>query len=415
MSKISQLSLKKNFSWNFIGSLVYSLSQFSILVLLAKLGNPVMVGLYSIGLALTAPVINFTNLQLRQIQATDTKEAKYKFKDYFGLRILTGVVMLLITLLIVVINDYNLEKSIIILLVGLTKVIDSYSDVVYGQLQQRERMDYVGKSRMIKGISTSIVMGVALLLTNNLIISLIALNITWLVIFWVYDKKKVKLFLRNITPAFSFNKFKGLVVLAFPLGIVLMLGSLNTNLPRIFVEKFLGEGALGYFASIAYLLVAGNTFVQAVGQAAAPRLAKLFRNRSLSRFKKIIGFLISIGVTVGLIGILVSVIFGEMILTIVYDNSYADYNYLLILIMIAGVFLFSSSFLGYGITAMRLFKIQPYTGAISLIVTLVTSLMLIPLIGLKGAAYTLIIGAITRFILNLTVIIVNLQLTYKRI
>src|SRR5699024_5608336 len=122
MSKVNQLSLEKNFSWNFIGSLVYSLSQFLILALLAKLGNPVMVGLYSIGLALTAPIISFTNLQLRQIQATDTTKPTYNFNDYFGLRIVTGIIMLFITLVVVVWSGYNLEKSLIILLVGLTKV-----------------------------------------------------------------------------------------------------------------------------------------------------------------------------------------------------------------------------------------------------------------------------------------------------
>lgn len=219
MSKVSQLSLKTNFSWNFIGSLVYSLSQFLILALLAKLGNPAMVGLYSLGLAITAPIINLTNLQLRQIQATDTKEVEYRFNDYFGLRITSGIIMLSITLLVVIINAYDFKKASIILLVGLTKVMDSYSDVAYGQLQQRERMDYIGKSRIIKGISTIVVMGIVLALTANLTISLIALNVLWLVIFLVYDRRKLTLFLHHISPAFSFNKFKKLFLLAFPLGV----------------------------------------------------------------------------------------------------------------------------------------------------------------------------------------------------
>src|SRR5699024_7132965 len=186
MSKVSQLSLRTNFSWNFIGSLVYSASQFLILVLLAKLGNPAMVGLYSIGLAITAPIINLTNLQLRQIQATDTKNSDYIFNDYFGLRIVMGIVLMAITLAVILISGYNLEKYLIILLVGLTKMLDSYSEVIYGQLQQNERMDYIGKSRIIKGISTIIVMAFALFITNDLTLSLVILNITWFGIFLFY-------------------------------------------------------------------------------------------------------------------------------------------------------------------------------------------------------------------------------------
>lgn len=413
MSKVSRLSLKKNFSWNFIGSLVYSLSQFLILALLAKLGSPSMVGLYSLGLAITAPIINLTNLQLRQIQATDTKEVEYRFNDYFGLRIISGIIMLLITLLVVIINAYDLKKSLIILLVGLTKVMDSYSDVVYGHLQQRERMDYIGKSRIIKGISTIVVMGIVLALTANLTISLIALNVLWLVIFLVYDRRKLTLFLNNISPAFSYYKFKKLFLLAFPLGVVLMLNSLNTNLPRIIVEKLLGEAALGYFASVAYLLVAGNTFVQAVGQAAAPRLAKLYSEGYLKRFKKIIGYLILIGISIGLIGILIATFLGEFILTLLYDSSYAEYNNILILVMVAGIFSFTRSFLGYGLTAMRYFKIQPYINLLGFIVILISSLILIPIFDLTGAAYTLIVGSLVEFTLYYLVINYWLKRYYK--
>src|SRR5699024_2175189 len=107
---------------------------------------------------------------------------------------------------------------------------------------------------------------------NNLIITLIGMSILWFLIFFYYDRKKAQLFAVNIKPTFNYEKNKSLIKLTLPLGIVLMLASLNANLPRFFVEKYLGEAALGYFASIAYLLIVGNTFIQAVGQAFAPRL-----------------------------------------------------------------------------------------------------------------------------------------------
>ncbi|MFD1607117.1 oligosaccharide flippase family protein [Oceanobacillus luteolus] len=408
MSKTRQLSLKENFSWNFVGSVVYSASQFFILILLAKFGNPVMVGLYSIGLAITAPIIMLTNLQLRQIQATDTSNY-YTFNDYFGLRIISGIVAICITLVILAIGGYDFKKSIIILLVALTKIMDSYSDVIYGQLQQHERMDYIGKSRVIKGVLTIVVMGITLFITRDLINSLIVLTITWFLIFWIYDKRKIKLFIQDIKPSFSYSKLKQLVILALPLGIVLMLGSLNTNLPRIFVDKFYGEEMLGYFASIAYLLVVGNTFVQSVGQAASPRLAKLYKNRQFDKFKKIMLFLMLIGLKIGLFAIIISIVLGELILEIIYDSSYADYNHILVLVMVASTFTFLSSFLGYNITAMRLFKVQPIIGLVSLIITLVSSLILIPTYGLVGAAYTLIIGGIAQCILKLAVTLFNLK------
>lgn len=311
MAEIKPLTLKQNFSWNFIGSLVYSLSQWTILILLAKIGNPEMVGLYALGLVITAPILMFTNLQLRGIQATDTSN-EYTFNDYFGLRIFTGIIALIITIIVIIINHYDTYKILVIVLVSLSKIIDSYSDVVYGNLQQRERMDYIGISRIIKGISTILIVGITLFITGNFLISLIVLNISWFVIFFIYDRRRIKFFVKNIKPRFNISKMKTLIVLALPLGIVLMLGSLNTSIPRIVVEKYLGEAELGYFAAIAYLVVAGNTFINAIGQAATPRLAKLYKNRLLRDYMRLLLKLVCIGLLIGVVGTFVSCLLGSL-------------------------------------------------------------------------------------------------------
>ena len=324
MSDKKKLSLKKNFSWNFIGNLIYSLSQWLILVLLAKIGNAELVGLYTLGFAITAPILMLTNLQLRQVQATDTTDT-YIFNDYFGLRIITGFVAIIITLIVIQLNNYDIYKAFIIFLVALSKIIDSYSDVVYGQLQQKERMDYIGISRIIKGISTLIVISVVMIFTDNLILSLLALNISSFFIFMLYDKKIIKNFVYSTKPSFNWEKHKKLIVLTLPLGLMLMLGSLNTNIPRILVERFLGEEKLGYFGGIAYLMVAGNMFISAVGQAGAPRLAKLYKNNNKNGFINLLLKLVFLGFALGIVGLLVSIVFGQLILKLVYNEDFIAY------------------------------------------------------------------------------------------
>lgn len=75
-----QLSLFQNFSWTFIGNVVYAISQWGIIVVLSKFGNVMMVGQYAIGLAVTAPIILFANLKLRDVQATDAS-SKFRFGE----------------------------------------------------------------------------------------------------------------------------------------------------------------------------------------------------------------------------------------------------------------------------------------------------------------------------------------------
>src|SRR3954469_7592651 len=82
------LSLRSNFSWTFAGNVVYAGCQWGMLMVLAKLGSPERVGQFALGLAVTAPILMFSNLQLRAIQATDARR-EYRFGHYLALRLAT--------------------------------------------------------------------------------------------------------------------------------------------------------------------------------------------------------------------------------------------------------------------------------------------------------------------------------------
>src|ERR1043166_3883519 len=82
--------LRANFLWTLCGTLVYSGCQWGLLVVLAKLGNAEMVGQFALGLAITAPALMFSNLQLRSVLATDAS-GEYSFGDYLGLRLVMTV------------------------------------------------------------------------------------------------------------------------------------------------------------------------------------------------------------------------------------------------------------------------------------------------------------------------------------
>ena len=110
------LSLKQNFSWTFVGNGVYQACQWGMLVVLAKLTSPEDVGQFALGLAVCAPVVMLTNLQLRAVQATDAR-GEYEFADYLGLRLLmTGLALAIITGIAV--PGYSSVTTSVILAVG---------------------------------------------------------------------------------------------------------------------------------------------------------------------------------------------------------------------------------------------------------------------------------------------------------
>src|SRR5947199_9712010 len=80
-------ALRRNVAWALVGNLGYSACQWGVLVCMAKLGTETDVGRFALGLALTAPIITLTNLNLRLVQSTDAREA-YPFSTYMSARLI---------------------------------------------------------------------------------------------------------------------------------------------------------------------------------------------------------------------------------------------------------------------------------------------------------------------------------------
>ena len=129
------LSLRENFSWTFAGNVVYAASQWGLLVALAKLGSPEMVGRFSLGLAIAAPVMMLTNLQLRGVQATDARR-QYRFGHYLALRLVMTTAALAVIAAISCLAGYSFEAAAVVVIVGVAKASESVSDVYHGLLQQ---------------------------------------------------------------------------------------------------------------------------------------------------------------------------------------------------------------------------------------------------------------------------------------
>jgi O-antigen/teichoic acid export membrane protein len=425
----SRLSLRANFSWTFAGNVVYAGCQWGMLVVLAKLGPPEMVGQFALGLAITAPVIMFTNLQLRGVQATDARQ-EYLFGDYLGLRLITTALALLVIAGIVLASGYRWETALVILAVGIAKAFEAISDVFYGLLQQHERMDRIAKSMMIKGPLSLVALSVAVYLAGSVFWGAVGLVVAWALVLVGYDVRSGALILKPmpkpstltpdendqeavLRPRWKMSTLARLAWLALPLGFVMMLISLNSNIPRYFIERYLGERELGIFAALAYLQMAGTTVVSALGQSASPRLAKYYAAGDGSAFRTLLLKLAGIGVLLGGASVLVALVAGRELLSLLYRPEYAEYELFVWLMVAAGIF-YVASFLGYGMTAARYFRVQMPLFAVVTATTILAGLWLIPAHGLRGAAIALMIAAVVQAGGSLAVIVHALGMIEKR-
>ncbi|WP_430790435.1 oligosaccharide flippase family protein [Virgibacillus flavescens] len=403
--KNSTLSLRKNFSWTIVGNLVAAICKWGILVVLAKFSSPKLLGQFTLAYAIAAPIFMFMNLQLRAIQATDVKN-QYKFSDYFKLRTISntfGFAMLSFILLLIL--NYDTETVIIILVVGVIKLFESISDVFYGQMQKKERMDLVSKSMMFREISGLFTFAIILIITNSLLYSLIGFSVVFLLVVIYYDFF-ASLKLESLNKQYTYKKYivllltkwdiltiKKIFLLALPLGCGVFIGSLVTNIPRYLVDHFLGKQSLGYFAAIGYFAIGFSTLFNAIGQATRPRLSKYFEN-NFNLYKNLLIKIILLSGSFGLAFFLFSLLFGKGMLSFVYSTSYSQYWSTLIWISIAVFFLSINSILQIAIQSARIFNVQIYISIISLVTVTIAGFFLIPKYGIEGGGFTLLVYSI---------------------
>jgi O-antigen/teichoic acid export membrane protein len=195
-----------------------------------------------------------------------------------------------------------------------------------------------------------------------------------------------------------------LVWAVLPLGLTTFLVSLNSNIPRYFIEHWVGRDGLGYFAAIAYFVFAAQLVIGSLSRAASPRLAILYRD-DRTRYGALLGKLVVIGVAMGAFGVLAAVIAGEPFLRLVYNPEYAERNHLLVLLMAAGGIMFVNAFFGMAISAARFFAVQTVTYVVVALTTVTACALLIPRWGLEGAAWSAIASATVNTTINGAVVV----------
>ena len=391
------IPLRRSFAWLLTGNVAYAACQWGVLVAFARLGTPESLGRFALGLAISAPVVQFLSLQLRAVLATDAV-GEHSFRDYFALRILTSLLALPVIAIVVAAAGYGREAALVILVVGAAKVVESLGDIIHGLFQQRERMEKIALSRSMKGVLSLAAVVVAMALTGDVLLAAAAMGAAWAVALMLYDLPCASRLLRalpgdGLGPRWDRSRQKRLVRTALPLGVVMLLVSLHANIPRYFLETHRGEEALGIFAALGYVVVAGNQVAIALWQAATPRLSRRLAAADFAGFRLLIGKLVLVAVGLGLAGLLVAVVAGGPLLELIYGATYAEYSSLFTILMAAAGAMYLSSLFGHALTAAREFDIQLPLSLVFALVTLGLCVWLIPTFGLEGAGWSVLVAA----------------------
>ena len=193
------------------------------------------------------------------------------------------------------------------------------------------------------------------------------------------------------------GQFADIVRLAWPLGLVALLISLNPNIPRYFLAAANQPAALGLYAAAAFLMIPSSTIVNAVGQATMPTLARLYLV-DRRHFRRILRKLIVAGSLAGAALVVFTSWFGGSMLAAVYTEEYRQASTTLTILSVAAAIGSVASLLWYGATSARALTRQIPIFAATLCVTVVVCAWIVPTRRADGAAVAVLAAAIVQLL-----------------
>jgi O-antigen/teichoic acid export membrane protein len=406
------LSLTQNFVWTLGGNVIGAGCQWAVVVLLAKIASTEVVGDFALAVAVAVPIAFLGDFRLRVLFVTDAAD-KYPFREMLGLRLILSCLSLMVILATCDVVGYGRSTTLITLIVGSAYIVDSISDTYYGRFQRAERMDRIAKSLIIRNILSVTAFTLAVYFTRRLLWGVCGLALGRGLILMLYDARigaeelctsavlngprvRQQTYFNGFRPAWNVGRQLQMLWVASPLAICAMLVSVNGYVPRYLLESFVGRREVGLYAAINYIPSGCFLAVTALGYAVFARLSKLFAKGDMVGFKLLLVKIAVIYGSLGVGGLLLSVIAGRQVLTLVYRPEYAQHVDLLRWLMIVGFVNCLTTAMQCGLTATAQFRVQVPLFAGVTAISLVGSAILIPRLGLVGASVAALISSIVQ-------------------
>ncbi|MEO6150400.1 MAG: lipopolysaccharide biosynthesis protein [Mucilaginibacter sp.] len=394
----------KSYSYSFMGNLLSSVSQWVVLMLIAKLYGTTQMGHYSLALAWILPLYAFFSLQIRNIHVADQTDT-YGFNLFFQIRVVCAAVFFLTTLLI----GYLFYRDIVLVFImgGLFKSFEMVSDVIHAEFHKRKRIAVYSKMLMFRSMLAILLNLGMFRFIASFELALISLPLAYfcsmLIDFRLLKGLQIPVKLDIANPLVK--KIIGTGVLT---GLSLLLVYMLPNIPRFILEKFRSSFELGLFSGYISLVIFTRIFVQSVVQNSLPYLAQHYDDNNLAKFlsklKKEAGLI----TVLGLLQFLLVPVSGY-IFPLLFNKDFAGNQTLLCLIFTGSLFSFLAFVLNNGINAMKMFSIQLPVYACMVALSIGMAWFLIPKYGLNGAAMSVVVVNVTLCATLFSIIITKLN------
>lgn len=393
------LSLRRNFSWNLAGNAVYNFSTWLLVVLLARLAAPEVVGKFALSLAITAPVFLWLGLNLRIAIATDTVR-RWTMRQYLRTRSVTGVVSIAVTLVAGYILHLRGMALISLGVLAVAKSVEALGQTLYGYYQLHGRLDYIAGSMILRAAIGATLFVVGFVLSHQLVFACAGLLAGWTLALLIWDNPHRRKLQAEDPASYGGTEqnrredsrpIRALVLTSIPLGIDAGLNSLTVNAPRFAIQFLMGAAYLGRFAVPSYFAQVVGMVTGALADGVVSQLAFAYSSGRRRAFDRLMVRLTLFSLGIAAAVFLGCLLLGAPVLGLVLGPQYVDQPLLLLLVLSAAVTTLRRC-ICRGLQATHQYSKIAISDVITLGLVVLSSIVLVPHMGLNGAAISISIG-----------------------
>lgn len=399
-------NLRKNFIWNTIGTTLNAFSSFFLLVIVTRVNDINEAGIFTFGYSI-ALLLQYIGLYYGRVyQVANDKFSNF---DFLITKIILCFIMMLSSIFLLLIRNYSFEKNLIILSLCLFKMIESYFDNGYAIFQKNENIYLSGQSMILKSILGMLVFFLVDIITKNVVFSIFSLIIVNLLIYFLFDHKKLK----NKIIKSKINK--NIIITIFKDGfspfLILFLTLFLVNEAKYIIDFLkINDNYQTIFGIILMPATVVVLMVQYMVQPYITTIKSTFEKKDMDKFKEILFKMIFITFVIGIIVIIFAYLLGIPVLQLVYGINLDNQKNNLIIILLGAIFYGTATILSNALIAIHQNWIQVIILFLISIITIALSMFLIKNYILLGASCSYFISM---FILSLLLFIVTIYIFRK--
>lgn len=324
--------------WNTASAMLNAFQTVFILMLISRIDPINDAGVFTIAFAIGNLMMTIGRYGIRQFQVSDVKE-KYSFKEYFYSRIFTSIATVAVSLVYVgyqyVDGLYNAEKSAVVFLVCMAKLVDAFEDVLHGMLQQYRRLDIAGKILTLRMGGYIVIYMAAYAVTRNLVVTSAVSLILSVIMFLVLNMAALKGF-EVANKRLSLSKIKELLLEGFPLFLSSYFVMYIGNAPKYAIDKVLSSEDQACFNYIFMPVFVIGLMSQFVYQPVIHKLAIMWHKGEKEAFGKIILQQMGIILVLTLAAMTGGYLLGIPVLSLIYGVNLKGYRTDLLVLLAGG-------------------------------------------------------------------------------